>query len=77
MVEEYDLLTSEIQLRKYRSKTNLGGWSEWAVDIGDSTNKPIEESNTNTMMMKESSANVSRNALLLFSIYLSLSIYPS
>nr|CCC95463.1 unnamed protein product [Trypanosoma congolense IL3000] len=34
MIEEYDVITDDLLLRKYRSKTRLGGFSAWEVEVG-------------------------------------------
>lgn len=34
IVEEYDVITDELLLRKRRSRNPLGGFSEWTVEVG-------------------------------------------
>ncbi|CBH17876.1 hypothetical protein, conserved [Trypanosoma brucei gambiense DAL972] len=35
MIEEYDVITDDLLLRKYRSRTTLGGFSTWEVEVGN------------------------------------------
>lgn len=38
--EEYDAKTDELLVRRWRSKTTLGGWTRWEFEIGDAPTKP-------------------------------------
>jgi hypothetical protein len=53
MVEEYDVHTDDLLVRKIRTKSNLGSWGGWNFEIGE----PVDKMKPDTMMM-ESSNNV-------------------
>eukprot|EP01027_Heterolobosea_sp_BB2_P011886 GEZU01017254.1.p1 GENE.GEZU01017254.1~~GEZU01017254.1.p1 ORF type:complete len:169 (-),score=33.02 GEZU01017254.1:206-712(-) len=58
MVEEYDLETDELVVRKTRKPTKLGGEGEWFYEIGAPTNiRPAElliaESNNNPVFVRK------------------------
>jgi hypothetical protein len=55
MVEEYDLHSDQLLLRKIRTKSNLGAWGAWTFEIGE----PVNKFNPNNDLMLESSNNVS------------------
>ncbi|KAH9600271.1 Protein DPCD [Trypanosoma melophagium] len=34
MIEEYDIITDDLLLRKYRTKNGLGNYSDWEIEVG-------------------------------------------
>lgn len=55
MVEEYNMDTSVLSRRAWRTKTNLGGEGHWEVEIGDPEPKAGSEE---AVVIKESSNQV-------------------
>jgi hypothetical protein len=56
MVEEYDVHTDVLLLRKLRHKSSLGAWGPWVFEIGE----PVAKFNADKDLFMESSNNVSR-----------------
>lgn len=57
MVEEYDLHTDAILIRKLRHKSSLGAWGPWIYEIGE----PVTKFNADKDLILESSNNVGMN----------------
>lgn len=55
MVEEYDIDTNALLLRKLRHKTSLGAWGPWEFEVGE----PVAKFNADKDLILESSSNVS------------------
>ena len=53
-VEEYDVHTDQLLLRKLRHKSSLGAWGPWTFEVGE----PVAKFNPNSDLMLESSNNV-------------------
>jgi len=54
MVEEYDVASDALLLRKLRWKSSLGSWGPWEFEVGE----PVSKFNANNDLMLESSNNV-------------------
>ncbi|XP_061086657.1 protein DPCD isoform X1 [Conger conger] len=59
MVEEYDVKTDDLTVRKWRKKSTLGAQGPWEVEVGDTspvlTSEPhvIMESSSNPVLMRK------------------------
>jgi hypothetical protein len=53
VVEEYDLQTDELLVRKRRGKTVLGAWEEWRFEVGE----PPARTTIENDLMRASSSN--------------------
>jgi hypothetical protein len=56
MVEEYDVTSDALLLRKLRHKSSLGAWGPWIFEIGE----PVAKFNADKDLILESSNNVSK-----------------
>ncbi|XP_058497307.1 protein DPCD [Solea solea] len=55
MVEEYDLETDELIVRKWRQKSKIGGQGEWQVEVGEQLASPVPS--LDSSMIKENCSN--------------------
>src|SRR4051812_41561010 len=54
-IEEYDVNSDDLLIRKYRQQSSLGAWGAWTFEIGE----PVNKFNPQNELMAETANNVS------------------